>query len=166
MITMVNQVSSVWFDNKLLIRKSLLTEINSNKCEFREKLCDFINLIINSGQDSWLKSTKLSWVGFDCRIFPLGLNTLDNARENETRLQWYQCYKQDRIYRCGEFDYIFQFQSWVCGYIYEFSLSLSFWLNYCLRWLDTVFQGQYLPSFSINYVALNKVLEKLPPQLY
>ena len=21
------------------------------------------------------------------------------------------CYKQDRIYRCGEFDYIFQFQS-------------------------------------------------------
>ena len=35
-----------------------------------------------------------------------------------------------------------------------------------LRWLDTVFQGQYLPSLSINYVAVNKVLEKLPPQLY
>ena len=35
-----------------------------------------------------------------------------------------------------------------------------------LRWLDTVFQGQYLPSLSINYVAKNKVLEKLPPQLY
>ena len=35
-----------------------------------------------------------------------------------------------------------------------------------LRWLDTVFQGQYLPSLSINYVAMNKVLEKLPPQLY
>ena len=35
-----------------------------------------------------------------------------------------------------------------------------------LRWLDTVFQGQYLPSLSINYVAINKVLEKLPPQLY
>ena len=35
-----------------------------------------------------------------------------------------------------------------------------------LRWLDTVFQGQYLPSLSINYVALNKELEKLPPQLY
>ena len=32
-----------------------------------------------------------------------------------------------------------------------------------LRWLDTVFQGQYLPSLSINYVAKNKVLEKLPP---
>ena len=27
----------------------------------------------------------------------------------------------------------------------------------CLRWLDTVFQGQYLPSVSINYVAINKV---------
>ena len=38
--------------------------------------------------------------------------------------------------------------------------------NVLLRWLDTLFQGQYLPSLSINYVAINKVLEKLPPQLY
>ena len=30
-----------------------------------------------------------------------------------------------------------------------------------LRWLDTVFRGQYLPSLSINYVAINNVLEKL-----
>ena len=35
-----------------------------------------------------------------------------------------------------------------------------------LRWLDRVFQGQYFPSLSINYVAINKDLEKLPPQLY
>ena len=35
-----------------------------------------------------------------------------------------------------------------------------------LRWLDTVFQGQYLPSLSINYVSIKKVLEKLPSQLY
>ena len=35
-----------------------------------------------------------------------------------------------------------------------------------LRWLDTVFQGQYLPSVSVNYVAINKDLEKLTPQLY
>ena len=35
-----------------------------------------------------------------------------------------------------------------------------------LRWLDTVFQGQYLPSLSVNYVAINKDLEKLTPQLY
>ena len=40
------------------------------------------------------------------------------------------------------------------------SLSLD------LRWLDAVFQGQYLPSLSLNYVAINKVLEKLPTQLY
>ena len=33
-------------------------------------------------------------------------------------------------------------------------------------WLDTVFQGQYLTSLSINYVAINKDLEKWPPQLY
>ena len=38
--------------------------------------------------------------------------------------------------------------------------------NVLLRWLDTVFKGQYLPSLSINYIAINKVLEKLPPQLY
>ena len=35
-----------------------------------------------------------------------------------------------------------------------------------LRWFDTVFQGQYLPSLSIKYVAMNKDLEKLLPQLY
>ena len=29
-----------------------------------------------------------------------------------------------------------------------------------LRWLDTVFQGQYLPSLSINYVAIDEDLEK------
>ena len=43
--------------------------------------------------------------------------------------------------------------------------NLELNLNW-LRWLDTVFKGQYLPSLSINYVAINKVLEKLPPQLY
>ena len=42
---------------------------------------------------------------------------------------------------------------------------LARWL-FDLWWLDTVFQGQYLPSLSINYVAINKVLKKLTPQLY
>ena len=45
------------------------------------------------------------FIGYDCRSFPLGLNALDNARENEIRLQLYKSYKQGRIYRCGEFDY-------------------------------------------------------------
>ena len=43
---------------------------------------------------------------------------------------------------------------------------LLYTINWVLRWFDTVFQGQYLPSLSINYVAINKGLEKLPPQLY
>ena len=34
------------------------------------------------------------------------------------------------------------------------------------RWLDTVFQGQYLPSLRINYGPINTNHEKLPPQLY
>ena len=29
------------------------------------------------------------------------------------------------------------------------------------RWPDGVFQGQYLPSLSINYVAINKNLKKI-----
>ena len=41
---------------------SILTEINFNKCEFREKLCEFISLIINFVQDSRLKLTKLCWI--------------------------------------------------------------------------------------------------------
>ena len=67
-------------------------------------------------QDSWLKRKILL--------------DLSNAIENEIRLQLYQSYKQGKLYRCGEFDYIFQFQSWVCGYLYEFSLSLSYWLKW------------------------------------
>lgn len=34
------------------------------------------------------------------------------------------------------------------------------------RWLNRVFQCQYLPNLSINYVTINKDLEKIPPQLY
>ena len=49
---------------------------------------------------------------------------------------------------------------------YLFLLSINIQLNKCyLRWLDIVFQGQYLPRLSINYVAINKDLEKLTPQL-
>ena len=33
-----------------------------------------------------------------------------------------------------------------------------------LKCLDEVFQGQYLPILGINYVAINRDLEKLPPQ--
>ena len=35
-----------------------------------------------------------------------------------------------------------------------------------LRWLDRVFQGQYLPSLRIDYVAINDHLKKLSAQLY
>ena len=33
-----------------------------------------------------------------------------------------------------------------------------------IKWVDEVFQGQYLPILGINYVAINRDLEKLPPQ--
>ena len=38
--------------NNKLLRKSLHNKTNFNKCEFTEKFCEFINLIINSVQDS------------------------------------------------------------------------------------------------------------------
>ena len=51
-------------------------------------------------------------------------------------------------------------------WVYGMNANFLFMKKIFLRWLDTVFKGQYLPSLSINYVAINKVLEKLPPQLY
>ena len=35
-----------------------------------------------------------------------------------------------------------------------------------LRWLDWIFWGGYLPSLSINYVAMSKDMEKRLPQLH
>ena len=35
-----------------------------------------------------------------------------------------------------------------------------------LRWLDWIFLGGYLPSLSINYVAMSKDRGKRLPQLY
>ena len=79
MITMVNQVSSVWFDNKLL-RKSFVmnNETNLNKSEFREKFCEFINLINNSVEDSWLESTKLCWIWL--QNFSLGIEYFEQCK--------------------------------------------------------------------------------------
>ena len=35
-----------------------------------------------------------------------------------------------------------------------------------LRWLDWIFLRRYLPSLSLNYVAMSKDIEKRLPQLY
>ena len=35
-----------------------------------------------------------------------------------------------------------------------------------LRWLDWIFWGEYLPSLSINYVAMSKDMGKRLPELY
>ena len=39
-------------------------------------------------------------------------------------------------------------------------------LKFGLRWLDWIFWGGYLPSLSINYVAMSKDMGKRLPQLY
>ena len=42
----------------------------------------------------------------------------------------------------------------------------SHWWYPHLRWLDWIFLGGYLPSLSINYVAMSKDMEKRLPELY
>ena len=44
------------------------------------------------------------------------------------------------------------------------SILISFYAS--LRWLDWIFLGGYLPSFSINYVGMRKDMGKRLPQLY
>ena len=60
---------------------------------------------------------------------------------------------------------------YVCMYVcmYAYTADVIFQTinkDIKLRWLDIVFQGQYVPSLSVNYVAMSKDLEKLTPQLY
>ena len=52
-----------------------------------------------------------------------------------------------------------------CSYLFFF---LQYWLWFLtdLRWLDWIFWGGYLPSLSINYVAMSKDMGKRLPQLY
>ena len=49
-------------------------------------------------------------------------------------------------------------------------LTTGFDIEICtiarLRWLDWISWGEYLPSLSINYVAMSKDMEKRFPQLY
>ena len=54
----------------------------------------------------------------------------------------------------------------IIDHVVENDIGLCTVTETWLRRLDTVFQGQYLPSLSVNYVAINKDLEKLTPQLY
>ena len=52
---------------------------------------------------------------------------------------------------------------WLSVNKFQWKMKPSFELGK-LRWLYTVFQGQYPPSVSINYVAINKGLAKLTSQ--
>ena len=64
-------------------------------------------------------------------------------------------------------------KTWYGGSILSLRVLGIFWVTQCINPAnrsenarpDTVFKGQYLPSLSINYVAINKDLEKLPSQL-
>ena len=90
MITIVNQVSSVWFDNKLW-RKSLHNEKNFNKCEFtaENSVNSSISLLILC---KIADKNRQNFVGFDCRSFPLGLNTLDTDAPYSTDINTYGLY--------------------------------------------------------------------------
>ena len=110
MITIVNQVSSVWFDNKLL-RKSLHDEKKFYKCEFTAKnsVNSSISLLILC---KIADKNRQNFVGFDCRSFPLGLNTLDTDAPYSTDINTYglyiYIYKKTRafVWSSGTFLYL------------------------------------------------------------
>ena len=63
---------------------------------------------------------------------------------------------QVRISTCALYMYLIHF---ICfGFFSKVRVNL--------RWLDWIFLGGYLPSLGINYVAMNKDMEKRFPQLY
>ena len=49
---------------------------------------------------------------------------------------------------------------WERSYCFKYSVPIR------LRWLNWTFWGGYLPSLSINYVAMSKDMEKRSPKLY
>ena len=52
------------------------------------------------------------------------------------------------------------------SFVISANIFSASWWTCSLRCLNTVFHGKYLPSLSINCVAINKDLKKMPPQLY
>ena len=62
---------------------------------------------------------------------------------------------QDSGFHMRKFSRFRNADSLTCGGILCFK---NYFLT--LRWFDTVFQDQYLPSLSINYVAINKLFWK------
>ena len=61
---------------------------------------------------------------------------------------------------------LLRFYSFIYSFIHLFIHLFPLQLHVDLRWLDWISYGQYLPSLSINYVAINNDIEKRSPLLY
>ena len=94
---------------------------SSKKCEFTEKFCEFINVIINSVQDIWLKSQNFA--GFEQCNRKWNSSSIIPELQTGQNLSW-----------CGEFDYIFlSFNHEIGTYT-----SLSYWLKW---WAHAIHLG-------------------------
>ena len=60
--------------------------------------------------------------------------------------------------------FVFKKKKKKCGF--TFSCERNLLTGVFLRWFDWIFWGGYLPSLSINYVAVIKDMGKRLPQLY
>ena len=88
-------VSMIWQITNYYVNHYIMKQISTNVNLQKNSVNSSIELLILCKIAGY---NRQNFVGFDCRSFPLGLNTLNNARKNEIRLQLYQCYKQGRIY--------------------------------------------------------------------
>ena len=127
---------------------------------FGTLLCRGLKVILRIG----LNLTCLGSVGLTTETFPVAsrrAQSLDHSLFTRISLAWLNLY-------CLLMIQIFFVLIRIPTTLFLFAnneLKVRKWLL-GLRWFDIVFQGQYLPSLSVNYVAISKDLEKLTPQLY
>ena len=92
-------------------------------------------------------------------LFPLSI--AGQCLEQESKIKYLGIYIDSHLSWHDHIDYVCDRVSKSINIMTKIKSYLG---NQCLRWLD--FLGGYLPSLSINYVAMSKDMEKRLPQLY
>ena len=151
--------------NLLKSRKDILLSISSNK-NVKFKRTDRVVFRRHLTFPSVLQWLRLHHL-FKCNA-SVQLGTKDERSFEETGLETTNAWNRT--------EWIQKMNYALCLWLWNYSTCLkvsdiqcdtfcflSDWLGGSIDW---VFQGQYLPSLNINYIAITKDLEKLPPQGY
>ena len=149
--------------NLLKSRKDILLSISSYK-NVKFKRTDGVVFRGNLTFPSVLQWLRLHHL-FKCKA-SVQLGTKDERSFEETGLETTNAWNRT--------EWVQKMNNALCLWLWNYSTCLKvsyiqwvpFFLSSWLRWLDRVFQGQHLPSLSINYVTITNDLEKLPPQMH